>query len=480
VLSVRYVFRGLGDEAFGLILFNLTIGTAITSALELGLTSTTVKEVAAHFNTDPEYIRQLTRTATTVYWTIYLVTLTVVLIAAPVVANDWLRLRSTPQATAIEAIRLLGAGTLLLLPQNFYASLLRGRQRMGWTNLISFASLASQQIGIVVIVGLRGGLIAVSVWVLLCSIVAVALYALVCSREFGWSSLVPGWSIQAVKRTASFTRHMMTVSATSMIHTQSDKVSASRFLSVADFGFYAFISSVCARVSLLSGAVVEAALPSLTTLARDDNRKGLTVQYTKLHDLLCLTSIPVLSAVVFAVPVALPYVFTTAVAQRLVLPTFLLCLGFYMNASITVPYVMCVATGRPDIPARTNLLALVFVLPFTVVLVWLFGMVGGGLSWILFHVFSYAYLIPRACRCCLKRPLARWYLETGRFLIAGATIYGAGWVLLDVLNPSAIVGSLGVYIAATIGYVAAALTFVSPPLRSDLLRLPARLLARSR
>lgn len=478
VLSVRYVFRGLGDEAFGLVLFNLTMGAAITTALELGLTSTTVKEVAAHFETNPSYVHELTRTATTLYWALYLVALSSVLLAAPAIVDGWLHLHEMPRATAVEAVRLLSAGTLVVLPQGLYASLLRGRQRMGWTNLISISTLAVQQAGIVAIVGMRGDLVAVGAWFFGCSMLAVVTYVIVCGRDFGWSALAPGWSGRAVRRTASFTGHMMAVSATSMIHTQSDKVAASRFLPVADFGFYAFISSVCARVSLLSGAVIEASLPSLAKLVRDGDRERMGRQQAKLHDLLCIASVPVLSAVVYAIPVVVPYVFSTAVAERLVLPTVLLCVGFYMNSSITVPYVVCVAMGRPDIPSRTNLLGLVFVLPATIVLVWRFGMVGGGLSWILFHLFSYSYLVPRACRECLHQPLAGWYLMTLKYALAGGGIYGVGWLLVVTLRPPLIAGTLLAYSLCSLTFGMAMLRLAPAALRADILAVRSRLFAR--
>ena len=41
--------------------------------------------------------------------------------------------------------------------------------------------------------------------------------------------------------------------------------------------------------------------------------------------------------------------FTQQVASVLLLPTALLCLGFFMYSSVNIPYTFSVAVGRPEI-----------------------------------------------------------------------------------------------------------------------------------
>jgi O-antigen/teichoic acid export membrane protein len=431
VLAVRYIFRGLGTDAFGLIYFSLTVSAAATVALELGLTSTTVREVAAHFESDPGYVNGLIRTAGTLYWSLYLLALLAVMLAAPLLVDSWLHLQSIGRDTAVEMLRLLGAGSLLLLPQGLYASLLRGRQRMGIANILMISTFALQQGGILAVVLAKGSFAAVVTWILASSILEIAAFAVASARLFSWRVLVPGWDTAAVRRNRRFTTHMMAVSATSMVHTQSDKIAASRLLPIADFGCYTFASSICARASLFSSAVIDAALPSLSSLAERGTREALGAQYRKLQDFICLGTVPILAGIVFSSPVVFRYVFSSTIADRLLLPVVLLSLGFYMNATISVPYVMCLARNRPDIPSKTNSIALFVVLPATVVLVWRFGMVGGGLSWVFFHLYSYAYLVPRACHHCLEQRPRDWYWHVVRVAALATVAYGGAWVLGD-------------------------------------------------
>src|SRR5260221_10027222 len=68
VVAVCYIFRGLGDHAFGIIVFNLILTTVLSSALELGISATIVRQVSSHFETDREYLRDLVSTASFLYW----------------------------------------------------------------------------------------------------------------------------------------------------------------------------------------------------------------------------------------------------------------------------------------------------------------------------------------------------------------------------------------------------------------------------
>src|SRR5207248_5915560 len=76
------------------------------------------------------------------------------------------------------------------------------------------------------------------------------------------------------------------------------------------------------------------------------------------------------------------YLFNPSAAHLLLLPTALLCLGWYMNGTLNVPYVFSLAAGKPEISSRSNFLALFIVLPITFVLVLTLGLTGAALSWV--------------------------------------------------------------------------------------------------
>src|SRR5260370_8147128 len=115
-------------------------------------------------------------------------------------------------------------------------------------------------------------------------------------------------------------------------------------------------------------AGAEAAFPSRSSLFATGDRPSLLTQYRQLQDLVCYGTFPLYAGITFAAVPVYTYVFNAGVAQRLLLPTAFLALGSWMNATISIPYMLSVAMGKPQIAARLNLYALLIVLPATVLL----------------------------------------------------------------------------------------------------------------
>src|SRR5450759_726968 len=94
LIAVRFIFRRLGDDVFGIIFFNLTLTAVLTRVLELGVSSTIVREVSGVFESEVTYIRDLIRTASLVYWAAGLVLVGVIWITAPLLVTQWVNLKT--------------------------------------------------------------------------------------------------------------------------------------------------------------------------------------------------------------------------------------------------------------------------------------------------------------------------------------------------------------------------------------------------
>src|SRR5260221_4931231 len=83
VVAVRFILRRLGDDAFGIIIFNLVLTTVLSSALELGISATIVREVSSAADSDREYVRDLVRTASLLKWGFGALLLIAIWVTAP-------------------------------------------------------------------------------------------------------------------------------------------------------------------------------------------------------------------------------------------------------------------------------------------------------------------------------------------------------------------------------------------------------------
>jgi hypothetical protein len=120
---------------------------------------------------------------------------------------------------------------------------------------------------------------------------------------------------------------------------------------------------------------------------------------------------------------------------------------------------------------RSNTYALFVVLPVTALLVYQFGIAGAGFSWVFYHLFTYAIMMPWICSQCLGMPVWKWYLQVFKvFVLAGLT-YGGAWVFITSLGSSSILSLALGYIFASIAFVAAAYRLIGDELRDTLRRL---------
>jgi O-antigen/teichoic acid export membrane protein len=473
-VGVKFIYSHLGADAFGIIFFNQVLTGVLTLALELGVLSTTVREVSAHFESEVEYVRQLIQTASIVYWGIGLALYAAVFLAAPYIVLHWINLRTIDSGTATTMLRVLGITTVIMLPRALYSSIFQGRQRMDLNNSIDVAASAAQQIGLIGILAFGEGVFAAVSWIAAASILSTATYIAIAARLIGWRSLIPKFVPSVVRRNFPFTAHMSAISLLNIVQMQFDKLVVSKLLPVASVGYYTFASTVVVRISFASAAVAQAALPSFSRLHALGDRDHLVLQYRKLQDVISFGIVPVYAAATFAAMPLFTYLFGRSNAYALLLPMAFLCLGYFLGATVITPQTFAVAVGRPDIASRANVASLFVVLPITSVLIYLFGLVGAGSSWVVYNLFLYAYMIPTICLRCLGISVLSWYVQVAKVLALAGITYGLLWLVVVVPNSYSAGALLISYVAASALFLAGSFPLIGPDLRETVWRLPQR------
>lgn len=478
LVAVRFIFRRLGDDVFGIIFFNLVLTSVLAGVTELGISSTLVREVSSRFDSEPTYIRDLIRTASAIYWAIGLLLVGLIWITAPLLVTHWLNLKTIDPGTAATTLRILSGTALVVLPRSLYTSLFRGRQMMALNNSIDVVVAFAQQAGILLLLVAGGHVYPVATWISASAILGVAAYITVAARLFGWGALLPSVSMDVIRRNVRFTGHVMLSSALSLVHVQAAQVIVSKLLPIAEFGFYGFASSTVSRANFVTAAAAQAALPSFSNLYSSGNRPVLLEQYRKLQDLVCYGTVPLFSAICFAALPVYTYLFNGGVADRLLLPTVFLAVGSWMNTTINMPYVLSLAMGRPQIVARLNLYALVAVLPVTIALIFRFGLPGAGFSWVFYHLFAYAYMVPRICRECLASRTTDWYLNVMKVLALAVLTYGPAAILITVTDPASLSIVVLAYAGGTVAFGVGAYLLIGSDLRLTIRRFPSAVIIR--
>ena len=470
-VATKFIFGRLGEDALGIIYFSVTVSSVLFALLEAGISSTTAREVAAHFHDDQGYVRDLIRTTSTVNWATYLLLALVLYFGAPFLVERWITLRTMDKLTAIRLVQILGIGGLAALPRSLYGGLLRGLQRMEFNNAIDVSITTLQQCGTILLLVVGQSIFHIAYWMVACNMMGVLAYIFVSGRLFSGFALIPGYSPGVVRRNIDYSAKVMNISILALVHTQTDKVILSKFLSVGTLGYYSFVYGLTARASSLSDAIAQAVFPSFAALFKAGEHARVMMQYRKLQDLVCLASVPVFSAIVFYAEPLLAFVFGEGIARTLVIPVFFLSVGFYMHGTLVVPYFASLAAGRPDITVRVNFLALFIIVPATIGLIYYFGLAGAGFSWILYHLFVYAFGVPRICVECLRIPVKEWYEHVARIAIAASVTYGLAWEVFHSFGTARISSATVAFLGGTVAFMLAAYWLMSDDLRAAMTRL---------
>ena len=468
--AAKYIFTRLGEEGLGLIYFAIMVSTVLVAVLDMGIGASTVREVSSRHIDDPAYVQDLVRTASLFYWSSYCLVALATYWAAPFLVKGWIHLNVIDSGTATRALRVLLIAALLNLPRSLYASILRGLQRMEFNNLIDVLATVMQQLGIILILYFGGNIFHVVYWFAGVACAAVAGYFIVIAAFFSPAILVPGYSGGVVRQNQGYSSRMMAISLLSIILTQADKLIVSKLLPVGLLGIYLFSSAMGNRTLMVTGAIAQGVFPSFSSLFAAGSTKHLAAQYAKFQDLVCFAMLPLYAALAFAARPMLSYLFNPDLAHRLLAPVILLSLGYYMNTTVTIPYMFSLAVGKPGIAARMNFYAIFTVLPVTFACIYWGGLVGAGFSWVFYHIFAYSYGVPRICSECLGMKSREWFYHVLRiFLLAGAT-YGLALVAVQFLFEGSTLALAAGYAAASALFLAASYAWIGSDLRDTMLQ----------
>lgn len=469
-ISVKCIFKQLGEDALGIIYFSAMINSLFSMILSMGISSTTVREVSAHFESEPHYTKNLIRTFSLFYWGAFTVLGLVIFFLAPTFIDKWINLKTMDSNTAIVVIRILGITSSLGLIESLYASLFQGLQRMEFNNLISVIATGLQQFGTILILAFWGSFFFVVYWFATCYGLRVLTYLILSAKFFSLSAIIPGYSSGVIKKNFGFASRMMFISITSAIHLNADKVIVSKLLPIGTFGYYALAYGNVSKGTLLTGAISQAAFPSFSALFTAGNRTGLMSQYRKLHDLLCFGIVPIFAAVPFALLPLFSYILNEEVARLLLLPTTLLCIGFYMNGTLTIPYIFSLAVGKPGISARQHFYDLFVTLPVAVLFVYYLDIIGASISVVFLYVFHYIYALPRICAECLGIPTWKWFLHVFKVLVLVGLTYGVAWTIVKLTNSVSLGYLVLAYLLASFVFLTSAYFMITEELRESLLQ----------
>ncbi|MHB1620726.1 MAG: oligosaccharide flippase family protein [Sulfuricella sp.] len=413
----------LGMEAYGLIgLF--AVMQAWLALLDMGMSPTLNREMArftvgAH---SPQSIRDLLRSLEMICFSLAVLIALGVWTASDYLANDWLRADKLPTAVVAQALSVMAFVVALRFVEGIYRGSLFGLQRQVWYNGAS-AILATVRHGgaVAVLAWVSPTVQAFFLWQAVVSLLSIAVFAAGVHRVLPKPPLPPRFSHEALAGVWKFARGMMGITFLAILLTQVDKVLLSRLLPLESFGYYTLAATVAGVLYMVVGPITAAIYPRMVELSARDSQTALISVYHQGAQLITILIAPaVMLLSFFSGGVIFMWSGNGVLAENTAPILSALALGTFLNALMWMPYQCQLAHGWTSLTLKTNLVAVIVLIPAIFWVVPRYGTVGAAWIWVALNAGYILIAIQFMHRRLIPKEKWRWYFADLLLPIGGA------------------------------------------------------------
>ncbi len=402
----------LGVEAFGLIGL-YAVMQALLTILDMGMTPTLNREMArftagAH---SAQSINDLLRSLETLAIGIAAIIGMMIWLASEYVASGWLKANELPVTVVAQAISIMGWVVALRFVEGIYRGSLFGLQRHVWYNGMNGLIATLRHGGVVVVLAwISPSIQAFFMWQIAISIVAVAVLAAGVHRALPPPAVAPKFSFVAIAGIWKFASGMMALTFLAILLTQADKVLLSRLLPLEAFGYYALAATVAGVLYVVTGPVINAFYPRMVELLTQDDRIGLASLYHQGAQLVTVLTAPaVILLCVFAENVIFVWSGEPGLAENTAPILSVFVLGVFLNCLMHMPAQLQLASGWVSLGIKTNLVAVIILIPALFWVVPRYGVIGAAWIWVVLNAGYVLVAIQLMHRRLMANEKLKWY-----------------------------------------------------------------------
>lgn len=450
--TVPLYFTLFGAARYGVILFMLSLA-GLVAIVDLGLSTTINRRLAEARggSVSVETARDLTKTVAAYYFVISgLVGLAIALLA-PAIATRWLTIEPSLQRDATLGLAIWGGVLGLRWPLNLMSGVMSGLERQVPLNMITLACNAAR-IGSTLLAARFVGA-DIALYAALYAAVSIVEFVLLgrhCLRALPAPTRPARLSLSSFTEVRAFTAGVAVATVAAAVIKLLDKLVISGTVTADAYALYQSVFNLTAGLTLVSAAVMRAFYPALTRTKND--LAAYAGHYHQAARLIAAASAPLGAAIFFnAHDILLLWTQSAALATRGEPILRIVVVAMLLNAMMQAPQYLLWSAGLSRLSAINNVLALVIVVPLTLVLIQRLGLVGGALVWLLYNA-AYLALFPQFLhRSVLPAEKRAWYLrDVLAPLAASFAVFG---LIAAIPWPVARWACSGVALALSFGFV---------------------------
>lgn len=384
-IFVRLYIDLLGVESYAIINFYTVILGLLVFA-DAGLTATLTRELARDINIETK--ANLVYTFERIYLGICFLLTILVMVFADYIANNFLKSETYSINAVAYFLRLIGLGVVLQLFSTLYEGGLNGLQHQVLTNKVKIIWSA-----------FRSGLVLIPLyfipkleiyfwWQIFCNIFLLFVFRNLLYTYLATRKLM--FSIDLFKSVAKYALGMMGIAFISAINIQIDKLVTSKYLGLAEFGYYSIASTLAQVPAIIASPIIISVFPLFTSYVSQSNINELSETYHKYSFLITAVIAPVAFCVAFySIPLITLWtgkpeiaLATNYVVKVLVLGGFFLCMQL-------TPFYLALANGFTKINLYFGCICLITVIPLMIFSIKNYGMLGATIPWLFVNLIGF-------------------------------------------------------------------------------------------
>ncbi len=432
LLAVPFYINGLGAEAFGLVMFVVSL-QAVLAVLDMGMSTTVNREVSRYGTSDRKEgddweIRALIRSLELVYLGMSATIVLTFLMVGRWISAWWLKSEHLDPQTLTQAVILSGVMIALRLPGSLYTGVIRGQERQVSLNLITCAfALMKTAASVFIIFQVTANIVVFCAVQLVFVGLETAFLAGYAWRLFGGFLLQPmRIGMRSLRSIKKYAIGIGWITAFAMVIKQVDRIVVSKMETMEMLGYYSTATLVGMTAVRLVQPLQSAIFPRFSGLAAEGDIVTLSSLFHKSAAMSVFAGAPIACLLVFFSPDIL-WLWTRSpgLVENGWPVLSITGAAVLFNLAMSVPFALQLAVGLTWLPLRMNGIGAALMIPVTVVTVSRYGISGAALGWLMFNIAYYLVLPNVLFRHVLVGERWRWvFRDTLPFMTAGVLSFG--------------------------------------------------------
>jgi O-antigen/teichoic acid export membrane protein len=468
IAFLPFYIKILGVEAYGLIgVFSLIQAWLVL--LDMGITPTLNREMARFTagSYSAQGINDLLRSLELICIGIAVAIAGAIYLASGWVARDWLVADKLPLETVANALSMMAFIVALRFVEGIYRASLFGLQRQVWYNVANSLLATARQVALFAVLALLSPTIqAFFLCQIVFSLLTVVVFAWQVRRVMPTPPVRPHFSWAAIEPVWRFASGMLGITLLALLLTQVDKLVLSKLLSLEHFGYYTLAGTVATVIYMVIGPVTQAVYPRMVELTTRGEAGTLVRIYHQTSQLITTLTAPAAALLFFYAPgVVFMWSGNVSLAENTGPILAVLAFGTFLNGLMYAPYHLQLAHGWTTLTLRSNVVAVVVIIPAIFWVVPRYGAVGAAWIWVCLNLTYILVVLQFMHRRILSDEKWAWLVRDVAIPLAGTT---AVCILMYALRPSGYENRVGwfFFLLLTGGLSTLMTVLLSPSVRS--------------